>query len=315
MLKRFARMSINDSLSLYNLLNLPSDILLNIFKYLRYDEVMRLLIVNKRINNFIKENSKYIEFNSIHYNFEKNNIDNLIKQFPRIKLHVDHRKYNNYLDYINNIDELILFNSNDKLIDFKLIKSISKIDISMSNNIINFDSLKDNDCKVIHLKCCYNIISDLSPFINIKTIELYSNNNITDISPLKNRTYEKIDLSLCINLKDISPLRTCNIKKLILSCTPIEDVSSIGHINNIRLVGCHNIKDFSPLSNVEILNISDTFINDVSCLKNNRILDLSKCKNIININCLINNKRLEKLDIRNTHVSNLHFYLNCLLKK
>ena len=284
---------------------LPTDILLHIFKQMRYDEVMKLLIVNKTLNNFIKKNSKYMEFSCVHYNFKKTNIDDIIQLFPKIKLHIDGRKYDNYLDYINNTSDLILFSSKNKLIDVSLIKNVSALNISLSDNIININSLKDKDCKIESLTCCYNMIEDVSPFINIKNLRLYHSYNLKSLYPFKNGTYDEINLSSCSNLKDISPLKNCNIKKIILSYTPIEDVSYISHIDNIILTGCINIKDFSYLSNVEKLNISSTLIEDIDCLKNNRILEISKCENIKNINSLVNNKRLEILDLSHTYINNI----------
>jgi hypothetical protein len=307
-------MSVNDMqtdllLNLPNnlLLNVPTDILLNIFKFLRYTEVMKLLIVNKTFNNIINKNSKYIEFNDTEINFNKENINYIIKKFPKIKLYVDGRRYNNYLDYINNINELILFDFNNVEIDVSKIRNVNLLNISLSFNIANIESLKDKDCSINTLYCSYNKITNISPFIKIKTLYLYDNNNLSDISAFKYNNYDLIDLSSCSLIKDISVFKYCNVKKLILSYTFVEDISSIGHINNINLTGCTNIQDFSYLSTVEILNVSFTNINDVSFLKNIKILNLSNCKNITNVDSFVNNDKLEELDISRTNIKRVPF--------
>jgi len=283
---------------------LPIDILLNIFGYLRYVNIIKLLTVNKTLNNIINENSKCIEFNNVETIFDKKKIDNIIKKFPKIKLYIDGRTYNNYVDYINNIDELILFNFQDTIpVDISKIKTVRVLDISFCDNIINIDKLRDKDCKILELKCCYSKITDVSSFVNIKNLSLYYNDYLSDISAFKYNNYDFIDLSSCKLIKDFSVFKYCKINEIDLSDTNIEDVSSLSHINIVKLSLCENIKNFNYLSNVEVLELSETNITDISCLNNNKKLCLSSCDNITNFKLTSN--RLETLNLSDTKIINI----------
>jgi len=69
-------------------------------------------------------------------------------------------------------------------------------------------------------------------------------------------------------------------------------IDKYANINNLDLSHCENIKDFTPISKyerLEILNISKTNICDISFLENNKNIKelyLKYCKNIKDLTSL-----------------------------
>jgi hypothetical protein len=66
----------------------------------------------------------------------------------------------------------------------------------------------------------------------------------------------------------------------------IEDVEIFRGVRGLDLTCCFNIEDWSPLSDIEELNLSCTFIEDVSHLGRVKRLDLTDCVQIENVSSL-----------------------------
>ena len=158
----------------------------------------------------------------------------------------------------------------------------------------------------LDLSCCYNL-TDVSALGNVINLNLGGCYNLTDVSALGNVI--NLNLSGCDNITDVSALG--KVRKLDLSnCDNITDVSDLINVENLNLSACGNITDI-PCFNTIILNLSCCSITDFSrlinvkelslrhCMQitnnhlqffvNKRFLDLTGCKNITNVDILLDN--------------------------
>jgi len=136
-----------------------------------------------------------------------------------------------------------------------------------------------NLINVLAIDLSNNQITDLQPLkglTNIKWLYL-SNNQITDIQPLKDLT-NIIDLSLSNNqITDLQPLKgLTNIKWLYLSNNQITDIQPLKDLTNIKSLYLSNnqITDIEPLknlNNIELLYLSNNPISK------NQIKELKEC--------------------------------------
>ena len=96
---------------------------------------------------------------------------------------------------------------------------------------------------------------------------------------------KELDMTTCIKITDLSPLKG-TIKKLIIDgCANITDLSPLkGSIEFLSMNGCINITDLSPLANTIKWLIMPfcTGITDLSMLHgyNMEYIDISHCYNI-----------------------------------
>ena len=159
----------------------------------------------------------------------------------------------------------------------------------------------------------HNKLNKNSKFNNIKELK-YNNNqynykNVLNIPLILNQLLKFMNnkdtkcLSLCS--KDIYQLYCNQIKKLKLKedITELEIIklsNKYEYVIELDLEWCKNIEDFSiisKLNQLEILNLEDTNISDISFLENNKNikeLDLEFCKNL-NKNCKIFQRKDIKL--------------------
>lgn len=119
--------------------------------------------------------------------------------------------------------------------------------------------------------------SDVEEIIEIDL----SNNQITDITPLKNLT-NLTTLGLSANqIIDITPLKNqTNLSDLYLFENQIIDITPLENLTNLTILnlGCNQITDIVPLKNLTNL----TYLE----LTENQITDISPLKNLIKLNGL-----------------------------
>ena len=156
-------------------------------------------------------------------------------------------------------------------------------DVSALGNVINLD-----------LSCCYNL-TDVSALGNVIDLNLKSCDNITDVSALGKVI--KLDLSNCDNITDVSDL--INVENLNLSaCGNITDIPCFNTI--ILNLSCCSITDFSRLINVKELSLRHCMQitnHHLQFFVNKRFLDLTGCKNITNVDILLDNVKVLDLSL------------------
>ena len=135
-----------------------------------------------------------------------------------------------------------------------------------------------------------------------------------------------------IKKDDIKCLSMCSKKLFQLYCKQVKKLKIKNDIEKsnlekikfdkyidlieLNLEGCKNIKDFSfisKLEKLENLNISCTYISDISFLeknKNIKELNLYTCKNIKDFSFISKLEKLEYLNISNTYISDISFFEN-----
>ena len=123
---------------------------------------------------------------------------------------------------------------------------------------------------------------------------------------------------LCLCNKDIYQKYFKQVEKLKIN-KEVENpnlkalIDKYDNINNLDLSYCKNIKDFTPISKLqrlEILNVNKTYISDISFLeknKNIKELNLDSCENIKDFTPISKFERLEKLDVSETNISENSF--------
>ena len=88
-------------------------------------------------------------------------------------------------------------------------------------------------------------------------------------------------------------------------------INKYNNINNLELIGCENIKDFtliSKLEKLENLKVRYTNISDISFLENNKNikeLDLRYCGNIKDFTPISKLKKLENLNVSCIYISDI----------
>ena len=174
--------------------------------------------------------------------------------------------------------------------------SINVINLELSScyNIIDISLLRNMTCiQALDLSGCKNItdISAISSLPNLRILNLQNCTSIIDVSPILSTSLQKVNLSRCCNIQDITPLR--NIYDLDLSyCTQLSDINCLRNVHKLSLSYCESVRDVFELSSVSELNLSYCIrITDVSMLDGvdklvltgcNSNLKLPKCKFLIN---------------------------------
>ena len=191
-----------------------------------------------------------------------------------------------------------------RITDVSALGKLNNLDLSCCYNLTDVSAL-GNVIK-LNLSCCYNL-TDVSALGNVKNLNLSSCDSLIVVSALGN----VIDLYLnsCNNITDVSALGKV-IKLDLSSCDNITDVSALINVENLNLSACGNITDI-PCFNAKILDLSYCKITDFSklinvkelslrhCMQitdndlqffvNKRFLDLTGCKNITNVDILLDN--------------------------
>ena len=170
-----------------------------------------------------------------------------------------------------------------------------------------------------------NNVSDITPLKNLKHLrQLWlADNNVSDITPLKNMTsLEDLDF-FNNNISDLTPLE--NLKRLMwlrLSRNPVSDLSPLKNLTKLVSLKFYvnpDVSDITALKNMtklETLDIARTNVSDLTPLKNMtelKFLGLDH-NNISNITPLLNLTGLETLYLQGNPIKN-HARLLTLLKK
>lgn len=105
----------------------------------------------------------------------------------------------------------------------------------------------------------------------IRSSHYLTNDTVSEMQYLTEVKY--MDIGHNETLTDISFVSSMpNLKLLILSGSPIRDISPLANHTNLEfaeLCFCSNLQDITPLqscTNLKFVNISGTYVNDISCL-------------------------------------------------
>ena len=160
-----------------------------------------------------------------------------------------------------------------------------------------------------------NNISDLSPLRDLTGLTRLTlrGNNITDLSPLSGLVNLKRLEIEHNSISDLSPLKNLiNLTELKLSGNRISDVSSLSDMTDLTLLmlSANNTTDLSPLRgliNLERLALSQNGLVDISplaSLTSLKILGLAY-NNITDISALAGLTNLARLGLRGNHISDI----------
>ena len=256
-------------------------------------------------NNFLEDISELQNLNNLVYLRATNNrISNI-----------------DFITELNNLDLIELQYNNIE--DVTNLARYSSFDISGNpvktgiNEFINASSIILDDCNLDN-----SIISTLATMNNLTSISL-RNNNITDVSALRNLELQYLDLSGNRNIKlNTIPLDGINevevnaigeevgsiIYYLILSDCNITDISDLEHLNASYLdLSNNSIEDLTPLrnSNIKAINLNNTNVSDVSNLAKYKGIQLSGNRNLTGLDRLENVESLELMNCNISDVSSL----------
>lgn len=286
------------------LIELDEDILVNIYNYLYYIDI---------ISNFKLTSRTFI------------NINNYIKRL--------------YFDTLNGINNFIFLESFPSIIELNLsCLKLNEKSLNLSKNykleIINFYGTQINYLKPIE-KCVnlknidisFTDIDDLSPLsnmLNLEEISLYAT-YVSNLEPIKN----------CIKLKKL------NLSELIGESIDLSFLKNCKLITEIRLRNTNfiNLSYFKYLVNLEIIDLSETGLSNYelwqlkNCLKLKRIylhdnyeltdlsglsdcselntIDLWNCKNITTISPLKHCLKLKYLNLDGTNIKDISVLSEC----
>jgi hypothetical protein len=110
---------------------------------------------------------------------------------------------------------------------------------------------------------------------NVSKLDMSGCQYIRDVSMLK---CQYLNLSYCYNITDFSMLG--DIPELILNYTNIKSLEGLGTVHHLSIIDCKSITDFSPVYNVDILNVSWCLqITDIRPFRN-KVLIKEYCYNI-----------------------------------
>ena len=157
---------------------------------------------------------------------------------------------------------------------------IRVLDFSMLGNVrnLNISGTRINDCSSLHSKAVQ--VSSASKacggsLCNVPKLNMSGCQYIRDVSMLK---CQYLNLSYCYNITDFSILG--NIPELILNYTNIKSLEGLGTVRHLSIIDCKLIKDFSPVYDVYILNVSWCLqITDIRPFRN-KVLIKEYCYNI-----------------------------------
>ena len=163
----------------------------------------------------------------------------------------------------------------------------------------------------------YNHNNEESKYYNSN----YRYENIFFITLILNHILQYLDKNnlKCFYLinKKIYQIYCNQVKKVKINneakISNLQVIDKYNNVINLDLTNCKNIKDFTPISKLErleILNISYTKISDIPFLEKNKTikeLNLCGCKNIKDFISISKLKRLEYLNIGYANVSDISF--------
>jgi len=98
----------------------------------------------------------------------------------------------------------------------------------------------------------YENITGFSSLYNLRTLHLYWNHELHDVSILTQLRY--LSLVGCHVITDVSALKNIHTLRLY-DCAGITDVSALGNIHTLTLIECPGIRDVSALKNIHTLSI------------------------------------------------------------
>ena len=190
-----------------------------------------------------------------------------------VSLDISHTKVSD----ISSIDKLILLESldisNTEIENLSVIKKLENLNTLKMNSIKNLDVFTitlPNELET--LECNSNGLNSLEFISGTKSIlNLYaSNNNIIDLTPIKQYQLATIDLSHN-KISDLSGIRVDYISTLNLSYNDISDISPLNGMkaNNVELNNnrISDISIFKENTKLHSLQINNNQINDISPLK------------------------------------------------
>lgn len=169
-----------------------------------------------------------------------------------------------------------------------------------------------NPSKQIKLILSSIYINKLNLLSNINYLNLSYCRGLKNIYPLQNIHYLNLSNT---DIEDIIILK--NVKYLDLSYTKIINIENIKYMNNLyylSLSGCKKIINFNNLENIYSLDVSETYITNeyISTLKNTNSLNISRCKNVTEVNILnkLNNLKILKINTMINYIINFHLIKN-----
>jgi hypothetical protein len=177
------------------------------------------------------------------------------------------------------------------ILDISHISNIENIELGFCLNIRDFSILGEN---VKELSVSNTSISDLSHLINVISLDISYNDNITCIDNLSN--LEIIDITHCTNLKDISNL--VNIKEITSSSIIYDSIYPFTIAKKIVLTSVNTESvnfSFKLLKNCTDLEI--LFTNEIDFLYVNKQFDRLVIKGYVNE--LIIEEDIKSLSVRN----------------
>ena len=158
--------------------------------------------------------------------------------------------------------------------------------------------------KIIYFNNNYNFEKALSvPLILNQIFKFLGKDSIKCLSLCNKKIYQLY----CNQVKELRINKEADISNLLVL------IDKYDNANIVNLSECKNIEDFTPLSKIErleILNVSETNISDISFLdknKNIKELNLYNCKNIIDFTPISKIEKLEILDVGSTIISDISF--------
>lgn len=135
----------------------------------------------------------------------------------------------------------------------------------------------------------------LQNVVNLKEINLYGSKHLKKLPDFsKAINLKRVYLSYCTSISEVHPsiLSMNKLESLRLnycvSLTSLKSDTQLKSLNNISLVGCSNLKDFSVTSeSMEMLDLGGTAINElpssIGHLSTLESLFLYNCKGMINM--------------------------------
>ena len=178
-----------------------------------------------------------------------------------------------YLDNCQNISNIENIRKMESLIkldlsrcwqikDISPAKHVSVLNVAFCQHITDFSMLGN----VAHLNLTCTKINNLSALRNVRKLILTGCQYITADSLIGLKcTY--LDISHCYNIKSIPQLT--DITHIILKGISITNLEGLESCDTVNVEDCTLIKDFTPVYNVQHLNISRCWqITDISPFKN-----------------------------------------------
>lgn len=113
----------------------------------------------------------------------------------------------------------------------------------------------------------------LKDLANLKTLILFYNFDLKDLSPLKNLTSLKMLNFADTGVTELSPLKNLmNLEELVFFGTTVDDLAPLMNLKSLKILDCDstNIDDLTPLkelTNLKTLIISYTNVQDLTPLK------------------------------------------------